>query len=74
MALVLPSETVGAIVVGEFEVVIGIREAGIVTRRVPLVRQMEEADCGAACLAMALGYLGRRRAARRAAGHDRDRP
>ncbi|HEY1639540.1 MAG TPA: peptidase domain-containing ABC transporter [Streptosporangiaceae bacterium] len=30
------------------------------TRRVPLVRQMEEADCGAACLAMALGYLGRR--------------
>jgi ATP-binding cassette, subfamily B, bacterial len=31
-----------------------------VTRRVPLVRQMEEADCGAACLAMALGYLGRR--------------
>ncbi len=29
------------------------------TRRVPLVRQMEEADCGAACLAMALGYLGR---------------
>ena len=30
------------------------------TRRVPLVRQMEEADCGAACLAMALGHLGRR--------------
>jgi len=30
-----------------------------VTRRVPLVRQMEEADCGAACLAMALGYFGR---------------
>ena len=30
------------------------------TRRVPLVRQMEEADCGAACLAMTLGYLGRR--------------
>ncbi len=29
------------------------------TRRVPLVRQMEEADCGAACLAMALGYFGR---------------
>jgi ATP-binding cassette, subfamily B, bacterial len=31
-----------------------------VTRRVPLVRQMEEADCGAACLAMTLRYLGRR--------------
>lgn len=30
------------------------------TRRMPLVRQMEEADCGAACLAMALGYFGRR--------------
>ena len=29
-------------------------------RRVPLMRQMEEADCGAACLAMALAYLGRR--------------
>ena len=29
-------------------------------RRVPVVRQMEEADCGAACLAMALRYLGRR--------------
>jgi ATP-binding cassette subfamily B protein len=27
---------------------------------VPLVRQMEEADCGAACLAMALGFLGKR--------------
>ena len=26
----------------------------------PLVRQMEEADCGAACLAMALGFLGKR--------------
>ncbi len=26
----------------------------------PVVRQMEEADCGAACLAMALGYLGKR--------------
>jgi ATP-binding cassette subfamily B protein len=31
-----------------------------VIRRVPVVRQMEEADCGAACLAMALRYLGRR--------------
>ncbi len=30
------------------------------TRRIPLVRQMEEADCGAACLAMALRQLGRR--------------
>jgi ATP-binding cassette, subfamily B, bacterial len=30
------------------------------TRRIPLVRQMEEADCGAACLAMVLRYLGRR--------------
>lgn len=29
-------------------------------RRLALVRQMEEADCGAACLAMALRYLGRR--------------
>ena len=29
-------------------------------RRVRLVRQMEEADCGAACLAMALGFHGKR--------------
>jgi ATP-binding cassette subfamily B protein len=29
-------------------------------RRIPLVRQMEEADCGAACLAMVLRHLGRR--------------
>ena len=28
-------------------------------RRVPYVQQMEAADCGAACLAMALGQLGR---------------
>ncbi len=29
-------------------------------RRVPLVRQMELADCGAACMAMVLGYHGKR--------------
>ncbi len=29
-------------------------------RRVPSIRQMEEADCAAVCLAMVLGYLGRR--------------
>jgi ATP-binding cassette subfamily B protein len=29
-------------------------------RRVPVVRQLEEADCGAACLAMVLGLFGRR--------------
>ena len=29
-------------------------------RKLTLVRQMEEADCGAACLATALRYLGRR--------------
>ena len=28
-------------------------------RRVPLVQQMQAADCGAACLAMVLGYHGR---------------
>ena len=33
---------------------------GIRLRRVPVVRQMEEADCGAACLAMVLGHFGRR--------------
>ncbi len=30
------------------------------TRRIPLVRQMEEADCGAACLSMVLRQFGRR--------------
>ncbi|MGE5137774.1 MAG: peptidase domain-containing ABC transporter [Gemmatimonadota bacterium] len=29
-------------------------------RRVPVIRQMEEADCGAACLAMVLGSFGKR--------------
>ncbi len=29
-------------------------------RRIPTVRQMEEADCGAACLAMVLAFFGRR--------------
>jgi ATP-binding cassette subfamily B protein len=29
-------------------------------RRIPIVRQMEEADCGAACLAMVLDSFGRR--------------
>ena len=28
-------------------------------RRVPFVQQLEAADCGAACLAMVLGHLGR---------------
>jgi ABC-type bacteriocin/lantibiotic exporter with double-glycine peptidase domain len=30
------------------------------TRRIPYVQQMELADCGAACLAMVLGYHGKR--------------
>jgi ATP-binding cassette, subfamily B, bacterial len=31
-----------------------------VRRRIPLVRQMEEADCGAACLAMVLAFFRKR--------------
>jgi ATP-binding cassette, subfamily B, bacterial len=30
------------------------------SRRIPSIRQLEDADCGAACLAMVLGYFGRR--------------
>ncbi|HEY3651221.1 MAG TPA: peptidase domain-containing ABC transporter [Streptosporangiaceae bacterium] len=30
------------------------------SRRIPCIRQMEAADCGAACLAMVLGYFGKR--------------
>jgi ATP-binding cassette, subfamily B, bacterial len=29
-------------------------------RAIPVIRQMEDADCGAACLAMVLGHLGQR--------------
>jgi ATP-binding cassette subfamily B protein len=31
-----------------------------VSRKVPVIRQLEDADCGAACLAMVLGYFGHR--------------
>jgi len=31
-----------------------------VSRKVPVIRQLEDADCGAACLAMVLGYFGNR--------------
>jgi len=30
------------------------------SRKMPVIRQMENADCGAACLAMVLAYFGRR--------------
>jgi ATP-binding cassette subfamily B protein len=36
-----------------------LRRLGWRNRRVPFVQQMESADCGAACLAMVLGYWGR---------------
>ena len=45
------------------------------SRRIPSVRQMEDADCGAACLAMVLGFFGKRvglRELRDAIGSGRD--
>ena len=44
-------------------------------RAIPVVRQMEDADCGAACLAMVLGHLGQRAdlgELRELTGADRD--
>ena len=45
------------------------------SRGIPCIRQMEDADCGAACLAMVLGYYGKRvglRELRDMTGADRD--
>ena len=45
------------------------------SRGIPPIRQMEDADCGAACLAMVLGYFGKRadlRELRDATGAGRD--
>jgi ABC-type bacteriocin/lantibiotic exporter with double-glycine peptidase domain len=44
-------------------------------RAIPFIRQMEYADCGAACLAMVLGYFGKRvdlRELRELTGANRD--
>jgi len=44
-------------------------------RSIPVIRQMEDADCGAACLAMVLGHLGQRAdlgELRELTGADRD--
>ncbi len=45
------------------------------SRGIPCIRQMEDADCGAACLAMVLGYFAKRvdlRELRDMTGADRD--
>ena len=45
------------------------------SRGIPPIRQMEDADCGAACLAMVLGYFGKHadlRELRDATGAGRD--
>jgi len=34
--------------------------SGLRRRQIPLVAQLAETDCGAACLAMVLGYWGHR--------------